>query len=58
MPHATISQSRLPRASRLTRKHRAGPNSGLETFAIRFAELALLAGVVGAGIALLVTRAG
>ena len=52
MPHSTY------RYTRRSRKERAGSASGLETFAVRFAELALLAGVLGAGIALLVTRAG
>ena len=53
MSHLRNRYARVPDR----RKLRAGPASNLETFAIRFAELALLAGVLGAGIALLVTRA-
>jgi hypothetical protein len=48
---------RLPRtASRPLEASR--PGSAIENFAIRFAELALLAGLFGAGIALLLTHAG
>ena len=54
MPHSSNGGSRT--ASR--RKFRAGTESTLEKFAIRFAEVTLLAGVVGAGVALLVARAG
>jgi hypothetical protein len=32
--------------------------SGFEKFAVRFAEAALLLGIIGAGIALLVSRTG
>ncbi len=53
MSHVSYRQ---PRRTTDPRKGRAGTASGLETFATRFAELALLAGVLGAGIALLVTR--
>jgi hypothetical protein len=40
------------------RRTNPGFAGSIERFAVRFAELALLAGLVGAGVALLITKAG
>jgi len=54
MQHATRRSSR--RVAQPLHDARSGTH--LERFAIRFAEAALLAGIVGAGIVLLLAQAG
>jgi hypothetical protein len=53
MQDATV-RYRAPRG----RRTNPGFAGSIERFAVRFAELALLAGLVGAGVALLITKAG
>jgi hypothetical protein len=54
MQHASYRQSHDNRGQRQS----GSRISGFEKFAVRFAEVALLAGIIGAGIALLLVQTG